>query len=106
MNPESHLDKIKKLLRLSQSPNPHEAEAALKKAMEMATRHAVDLEGLRNDPDFADIIHKWFPMKARISREWQSALVIAERYFHVKPCISRARRQVVLVGRPDAIEVA
>lgn len=106
MNPESHLDKIKKLLRLSKSPNPNEAEAALAKAMELAMRHAVDIESLRDDSEFAEIMHRWFPMKARMSREWQKALNIAEEYFHVKPCISRSRRQVVLVGRADAIEVA
>lgn len=106
MNPESHLDKIKKLLRLSKSPNPNEAEAALAKAMELAMRHAVDIECLRDDPDYTEIMHKWFPMKARLSREWQKALAIAEGYFHVKPCICRRSRMVVLVGRADAIEVA
>lgn len=38
MNPRDHIaEKIKKLLRLSKSPNSAEAAAALAKAMEIAT---------------------------------------------------------------------
>jgi hypothetical protein len=103
---ESHLDKIKKLLRLSKSSNPHEAELAMQRAMELAAKHAVDVENLRNDPEFSDIIHKWFPMKARLSREWKLALNIAVNYFNVSACIDRGRKEVVLVGQSDAIEVA
>lgn len=102
----NHLDKIKKLLRLSKSSNPHEAELALQRAMELATRHAVDLEQLANDPEFSDIAHRWFKAPARLPREWKSALGIVREYFHVTPCIDRSRRQVVLIGRGGAIEVA
>lgn len=103
---ENHLDKIKKLLKLSKSSNAHEAELAMAKAMEMAARHEIDLSALGDDAEVSDIIHRWFPMKARLAREWKLALNIAAAHFHVSPCICRQRKQVVLIGRSDAIEVA
>jgi len=103
---ENHLDKIKKLLKLSKSSNAHEAELAMAKAMELAARHEIDLSTLSDDAEVSDIIHRWFPMKARLSREWRLALNVAAAHFHVKPCICRGRKQVVFIGRADAIEVA
>ncbi len=102
----SPLDKIKKLLRLSKSANPHEAELAMQRAMNLAARHEIDLSTLADDSEVSEIIHRWFPMKARLSREWQLALNVAAAHFHVKPCISRPRKMVAFIGRADAIEIA
>lgn len=44
MNNEKVLDKIKKLLALSQSPNEHEAQAAMLKAQELMKRYDISLE--------------------------------------------------------------
>jgi hypothetical protein len=101
-----HLDKIKKLLRLSKSSNSHEAELALARAMELALKHGVDLADLANDAEVGGVVHRWFPMKARLAREWKLALGIAANHFEVDPCIDRRRRQVVFVGREDAVTVA
>lgn len=103
---ESHLEKIRKLLRLSKSANVHEAELALKRAMELAARHAVDLSDLAADAEVGGIVHRWFPIKSRLAREWKMSFNIAAAHFQVHPCISYARRSVVFVGRADAIEVA
>lgn len=48
-----HLDKIKKLLRLSQSANAHEAELAMQRAMELALKHGVDLAPPRSKATMA-----------------------------------------------------
>lgn len=101
-----HIDKIKKLLRLSESPNENEAKAALAKAMELAMQHAVDLDEIRRESDMSDMGHRWFPCGARISLEAQHAYGIARDFFQVATCVSRAKRQIVFIGREDAIEVA
>ncbi|MBE7497090.1 MAG: DUF2786 domain-containing protein [Verrucomicrobiaceae bacterium] len=101
-----HLDKIKKLLRLSKSSNAHEAELALARAMELAMKHGIDLAELADDAEAGGIVHRWFPLKARLAREWKLALNIAANFFEVSPCVCRNRRQVLFVGREDAITVA
>jgi hypothetical protein len=102
----NHLDKIKKLLKLSRSATANEAEVALAKAMELAARHEIDLSTLGSDNEVGDIIHQFFPTKARLAREWMSALNIAQNYFSVSVCIMRSRQQVLFVGRQDAIDIA
>ena len=101
-----HLDKIKKLLRLSQSANAHEAELAMQRAMELALKHGVDLASLADDAEVGGIVHRFFPLKARLAREWKMALNIAAAHFEVSPCIDTRRRRVLFVGREDAITVA
>lgn len=103
---ESHLERIRKLLRLSKSANSHEAALAMQRAMELAAKHAIDLSTLETDPEVSDIIHKWFKAPTRLSREWKAALSLAQAYFHVTVCVSRHKAQVVFVGRTDAVDVA
>ena len=43
------IEKIKKLLRLARSSNPHEAQLALQRAMALAREHDVAVEGLNPD---------------------------------------------------------
>ncbi len=104
--PREHLEKIKKLLRLSQSANPHEAALAMRRAMDMADRHNLDLASLELDEEVAEIIHRWFPIGIRLSRERQLALGLLRSYFHVEPCLSRARQAVVFVGKEADVLVA
>lgn len=101
-----HTEKIRKLLRLSKSANHHEARLALQRAMEMATRHGVDIEALRSDPEVGGIVHEWFPMKSRLSREWKQTLRLVQDFFNVRVCICPNERRMVFIGRRDAIEVA
>jgi hypothetical protein len=101
-----HTEKIRKLLRLSKSANDHEARLALQRAMELATRHGVDLDALRADPEVGGIVHEWFPMKSRLSREWKAVISLVQKFFQVRVCISPHERRMVFIGRRDAIEVA
>lgn len=102
-----HIDKIKKLLRLSESSNDHEARAALAKALELANQHAVDLDDLRRDQaNQGGMVHRWVPLGVRISAETRMAYGIAQDFYHVETCTSRARKAIILVGREEAIEVA
>jgi hypothetical protein len=101
-----HTEKIRKLLRLSKSANEHEARLALQRAMELATAHGVDIEALRDDPEVGGIVHEWFPMKSRLSREWKQTIYLVQQFFNVRVCIAPHERRMVFIGRRDAIEVA
>lgn len=104
--PGEQLEKIKKLLRLSESSNPHEAALAMKRAMDMADRHNLDLSSLDLDEEVSHIIHRWFPVGTRISRERQLALGLIRTFFHVEPCLDYSRGAVVFVGTESDILVA
>jgi hypothetical protein len=104
--PQEQLAKIKKLLRLSESTNPHEAALAMRRAMDLANRHNLDLASLELDEEVAHIVHRWFPVGSRLTREHQLALGIVGSYFHVEPCLSRARGAVVFVGTEMDVMVA
>ncbi len=103
----STLDKIKKLLRLAGSANAHEAALAMKKAMEEADRHNLDLASLGDDEEVQEIIHRHFPTGKRVSREQRGAVAVARSYFNVTPCYGYPDREsVVLFGTEADIAVA
>jgi Protein of unknown function (DUF2786) len=103
MSEESHIEKIRKLLRLSKSSNQHEAELALQRAMELAAKHAVDLNALRMDGD-DDIHHRWIPCGLRVSYEEKKAKSVARGFFQVTTCMSRGR--YLMIGEEAAMDVA
>jgi hypothetical protein len=102
--PGQVLEKIKKLLRLSESSNPHEAALAMGRAMEMANRHNLDISTLDTDEEMAPIIHKWFPAGGTVPMELRLAVRIAHSYFNVTPCY--AFKRYMLVGREADIAIA
>lgn len=107
MSNESHLEKIKKLLRLSKSSNRHEAELAMQRAMELGLKHQVDVAALaHNDPELAHLESRFVKAPARLSREWRFALWIAGLHFQVSVCVYAHRKSVLVVGAPDAVDVA
>jgi len=97
-------EKIKKLLRLGRSSNPHEAELALQRAFELAEKHRIDVESLNLDEREAAVVHEWFEMGHRLSFIKKRALGLVQRFFHVEVCISSPR--VVFVGRAQDITIA
>ena len=101
MNEPEYVDKIRKLLRLAKSPNQHEAEVALQKALELAAKHAVDLNGLEESDG---LHHRWIPCGLRVSLEEKKAKGIARTFFQVSTCMDRGR--YLLVGEEAAMEVA
>jgi hypothetical protein len=98
------VEKIKKLLRLAQSSNPHEAELALARAFELAQKHQIDVSTLDMDEESERIIHEWFHVGARVSYLRQRAIGIVMTFFHVDACISRPR--VVFVGAATDVTIA
>jgi len=104
LNTPDIIEKIKKLLRLSRSSNRHEAELALSRAAELATRHKIDLASVDPDADSESLGHEFFEMGLRVSFLQHRALNICVRFFHVEVCIYRPR--VVFVGTPTDIAIA
>lgn len=98
------IEKIKKLLRLGRSANRHEAELALQRAFDLASRHKVDVTTLDLDAETKKIAHEWFHVGQRISFLRQRTLGLVTAYFHVDCCTSRPR--VVFVGTPSDIAIA
>jgi hypothetical protein len=104
--PVSLLEKIKKLLRLASSSNPHEAALALSRAMALADRANLDLSSLREDDEVGEIVDRWVPVGSRLSRERSLALGIVQLYFNVKPVYSRMRGSVMFIGTDADIAIA
>jgi uncharacterized protein DUF2786 len=98
------VERIKKLLRLAQSSNPHEAELALARAFELAQKHQIDVSTLDMNEESERIMHEWFHVGARVSFLRRRAIGIAMTFFNVNVCFSRPR--VVFVGSEADIAIA
>jgi len=81
------IEKIKKLLRLSRSSNPHEAQLALQRALELARQHDVAVEALNPDAQAREktVTHKDTDFSQRMSLEKRYAVKIVGAFFHVSP---------------------
>ncbi|HWY76904.1 MAG TPA: DUF2786 domain-containing protein [Verrucomicrobiae bacterium] len=101
---ESVLEKIKKLLRLAQSSNRHEAELAMQRAFELAARHNIDMADVDVDEQTKRILHKAFGIGARFSLIRKLTLSILENYFNVR--IVLARPSWLFVGTETDVEIA
>ncbi len=100
------LDKIKKLLRLASSSNPHEAALAMSRAMALADRANLDLSTLNDDDDVGEIIQRWLPVGSRLSREKQLSLGIIQTYFNVTPVFFPRRGELAFIGLDSDIAIA
>lgn len=97
------LDKIKKLLRLSRSSNPHEAALALQRAMEIAQANSIHLASIDPDDEVAGIRHKE-RMEARLHYEKRLAISLVQDFFSVR--IIRGWNNLKIVGRAPDIQIA
>ncbi len=97
------LDKIKKLLRLSRSSNPHEAALALQRAMELAQANSIHLASVDPDDEVAGIRHKE-RMEARLHYEKRLAIGLIQDFFSVR--IIRGWNHLKIVGRAPDIQIA
>ena len=103
--PVEIVEKIKKLLRLSASPYPGEAEAALQAAFRLAARHQVDIETLdMGDEDLNRIVSESCSIGFRLSMEKRLALGLVKAFFNVNPVISYP--DVLFVGTQADIAIA
>lgn len=115
--PHEIIEKLKKLLRLAKSSNPHEAELALQKATELAREHRLSLEGIDPNAPEASISHKNSEPLSSISYDRKFATIIVGRFFRVRPIINAtltvdrngwpcAKRVISFVGQLQDIEIA
>ena len=116
--PTDIIEKIKKLLRLARSSNPHEAQLAMQRAMELAREHDIAVDSLNPDNQVKQktVSHQDTGAKARLSYDQRYALVICQRFFHVTPVTrqkiqrdgiyARLRNFITFVGTSSAIEIA
>ena len=97
------IDKIKKLLRLSKSPNPHEAELAMERAFEIAAQHQIDIATLDLGEEENRIVREACRCGQRLSLSRKLAMSIAASFFNCTPVISRP--DVVWFGTKTDIEM-
>lgn len=95
------LDKIKKLLRLSKSDNPHEAELALQNAWRMAARHKIDLAKVDLDDEECErIVRDTVPLGiSRLSAERERVMQILASFFHVEIVMVKQRNATSFLSR-------
>lgn len=99
---EPILEKIRKLLRLGQSPNPNEAALALSRAFELARKHQIDLESVNLDDE--EIERYLLRIGARLQFERKLILNLVKRFFRVK--IIACLPNVAFIGRQTDIAIA
>ena len=106
------VERIRKLLALANSPNEHEAQAALAKAHRMMTQHEVAWSQRKRTSRFN--FRQIGPRKGRFD-PWEKGLAgLLGQHFFVHPIwvpvydVYRAKtvRVLEIIGRPEALEVA
>jgi hypothetical protein len=101
------LDKIRKLLRLGQSSNPHEAALAIQRAFEIASRHNIELTSIDLEEEERRIVHEYIRVGSRLSLERKLVLNIVLNYFNVNVVSADSSRgDVCFIGLPSDIEIA
>jgi hypothetical protein len=116
MNDHEVLEKIKKLLRLGKSPNPHEAELAVQRAFELAARHQIDIESVNLEDDVRRIVAEKFPCQSRLSFARKKILNLLVSFFNVnivvQPVPDWARKinlkqpAITFIGKTVDIQIA
>lgn len=113
------IDKIKKLLRLSRSANPHEAALALQRALALAREHGVAVDSLNPDEQMKEktVIHRETDGRQRMSYDKEYAVRIIQAFFHVTPVFNQRivrplggrayiEKFVTVVGTAADVEIA
>ncbi|MBI5768723.1 MAG: DUF2786 domain-containing protein [Verrucomicrobia bacterium] len=114
--PAEIVEKIKKLLRLARSANPHEAQLAMQRALQLAEEHRVAVDGLNPDAATPLITHQDTDSLARLGYDRNFAALIVKRFFRVRPIVRgaihvvdgwpRAGEKLSFVGTTSDIEIA
>jgi hypothetical protein len=105
---ENIVDRIVKLLRLAKSPHPAEAEAALRKAYELAAQHRIDIARCQTSAGQAETsIREDRTPLTRWSCEQKYARKLVQLYFDVSVVDSaRATGEIIWVGVPENMAIA
>jgi hypothetical protein len=97
-------DRIRKLLRLGQSPFEAEAQRAIEMAFELAARHQIEIEAMDLDERERRIVSVAVECGLRLPLEKALALNVLCRFFNVSTV--RCGRNVRFCGRADDVEIA
>ena len=95
MNESDIIEKVRKLLRLAQSANQHEAALAMEAALRLAAKHKLDVAGLDLDPEIDEVLHRRFRVGERLTYINKLTLNVVVEFYHVE----------IVVSRPDAVFV-
>jgi len=102
------LDRIKKCLALSKSPNMHEASLALQRARELMEKYSVDDDELAR----SGITHERYHVGPCETAEQKWVVSILQMFFHVKIILNNVHDRkweglrLIIIGEPFRIEVA
>ena len=105
------LEKLAKLIRLTASPNVHEAELAMAKAVEIATLNNINLASVQADCEKSpeEIFKDTVDCGQRMSVSQKFVNIILGRYFEVKLVVGGSRyggRKIHFVGEREKIDFA
>lgn len=107
--PIEALEKLKKLLRLSKSPNEHESALAMQRAQEIALRYAVDLASVSaNDQKPSDRNIEQEKVSKKATRYRKMIIWILQNHFSVKIVYDggSSARDIWYIGTKSDIEFA
>jgi hypothetical protein len=114
--PTEIIDKIKKLLRLARSANPHEAGLAMQHALRLAEEYHVAVDSLNPDAAKSTITHQDTDTLARLTYDRHFAALLVKRFFRVRPIACGAvhvidgwptcGQKLSFVGTASDIEIA
>jgi hypothetical protein len=117
--PAEIIERLKKLLRLARSSNPHEAQLALARAMDLAREHSISIDGLNPDEQAKEknVTHRETEAEARLSYDKRYAWGICRAFFNVNTvsidCIRQGRDgwpthgiKTAIIGTASDIEIA
>ncbi|MES2598646.1 MAG: DUF2786 domain-containing protein [Verrucomicrobiota bacterium] len=104
--PENILDKIRALLRLANSDNPHEAALAMERAHAIAAKHQVEIATLPPEDDLHALLGKYVLVPTRVALEWKEALNLVLNYFNVDVTLMVGSGRCLVVGTALDIELA
>lgn len=97
-------EKIKKLLRLSKSPNIHEAQLALERAFEIAAKNQVDIQSLDLGEELNTIVTEACKIGYRLSIVKRLALNLCVKFFNVNVVI--AYPSAMIIGLDSDVKIA
>ncbi|MBI5771895.1 MAG: DUF2786 domain-containing protein [Verrucomicrobia bacterium] len=114
--PAEIVERIKKLLRLARSANPHEAQLAMQRALQLAEEHRVAVDALNPDAMAPLLTHQDTDSLARLGYDRRFAAIITQRFFRVRPVVRfavhvvdgwpRGGEKLSFVGTASDIEIA
>lgn len=103
---ESTKEKIKKLLKLSESPNEHEAQRAIMKAQELACKIGIEISNINVEEDEEFVVDEAVTFKKTVSPEEKAIASIIAKNFKVETYIMNSYNTTInVIGFPEDVEI-